>query len=220
MAPRTSASDPIQIAELHPPGATGTLGVTFCPGKKDAAANWDRDLETDLDALHKWGAAAVITLIEPHEFELLGVAALPDGLERRGIAWFHLPIPDVSIPSREFERAWRTTLPRLRALLDSGRRIVVHCRGGLGRAGTIAACLLVEFGMDAAAAIAEVRRVRPGAIETREQQRHVEALPSLLLADRAAGAMFGAAIGDALGSAFEFVPSAEIERYPRRTVRA
>jgi len=220
MASRTSFSDPIRIAELHPPGTTGTLGVTFCPGKKDAAAGWDRDLDTDLDALHKWGVAAVVTLIEPREFELLSVEGLPEGLERRGIAWFHLPIVDISIPSREFERTWRTTIPRLRALLDSGRKIAVHCRGGIGRAGTIAACLLVEFGMDASAAIAEVRRVRPEAIETTEQQRYVEALPSLLRADRIAGAMFGAAIGDALGSAFEFVPSAEIERYPRRTVRA
>ena len=50
---------------------------------------------------------------------------------------------------------------------------MVHCRGGLGRAGTIAARLLVECGWPAAKAIAAVREVRPGAIETRAQEKYV-----------------------------------------------
>jgi ADP-ribosyl-[dinitrogen reductase] hydrolase len=51
--------------------------------------------------------------------------------------------------------------------------VLVHCRGGLGRAGTIAARLLVELGMEPTKAIASVRGVRPGAIETSEQERFV-----------------------------------------------
>jgi hypothetical protein len=43
----------------------------------------------------------------------------------------------------------------------------------LGRAGTIAARLLVELGMEPRKAIASVRAVRPGAIETSEQERFV-----------------------------------------------
>ncbi len=38
----------------------------------------------------------------------------------------------------------------------------------------IAARLLVEMGMPAAQAIAQVRAVRPGAIETQAQERHVQ----------------------------------------------
>jgi len=48
-------------------------------------------------------------------------AGLADGIERRGIAWFHLPIPDVSIPGHEFERTWRTTLPRQLGTLGEGQ---------------------------------------------------------------------------------------------------
>lgn len=44
---------------------------------------------------------------------------------------------------------------------------------GLGRTGTVAARMLVGFGMDAGSAIAVVRRVGPGAIETHEQEMHV-----------------------------------------------
>ena len=58
-------------------------------------------------------------------------------------------------------------------MLREGRNILVHCRGGLGRAGTIAARLLIEIGIDPKIAISEVRAVRPGAIETVEQEKYV-----------------------------------------------
>ena len=47
--------------------------------------------------------------------------------------------------------------------------MVVHCKGGLGRAGMMAARLLVELGANPDAAIKEVRRARKGAIETPAQ---------------------------------------------------
>ncbi|MDQ0323699.1 protein-tyrosine phosphatase [Pararhizobium capsulatum DSM 1112] len=59
------------------------------------------------------------------------------------------------------------------ALVRSGRDVVVHCRGGLGRAGTIGARLLIELGMEPATAIRQVRAVRPGAIETSDQEDYV-----------------------------------------------
>ncbi len=58
-------------------------------------------------------------------------------------------------------------------LLRKGRDVLVHCKGGLGRAGTIAARLLIELGMEPATAIDRVRAVRPGAIETPEQKQYV-----------------------------------------------
>lgn len=61
----------------------------------------------------------------------------------------------------------------LLALLRGGCDALVHCRGGLGRAGTIAALLLAELGMDPQAAVAAVRAVRTGAIQTSEQEDFV-----------------------------------------------
>ena len=49
-------------------------------------------------------------------------------------------------------------------------KVLVHCKGGLGRAGTFAARLLVEFGHTPASAIATVRTARPGALETLDQE--------------------------------------------------
>jgi len=134
---------------------------------------WDRDLALDLDAIRGWGAVAVVTLVEGHELAMLGVAHLGDEVSGRGMLWFHLPIIDVSTPDEEFERAWDSAGKELRSILRAGSDVFVHCRRGLGRAGTIAARLLVELGMKPRAAIAEVRRVRPGAIETDAQERFI-----------------------------------------------
>jgi protein-tyrosine phosphatase len=134
---------------------------------------WDRDLAIDLDAIRGWGATAVVTLLEPHEMKLLKVERLGEEVLSRHMEWFHLPIVDVSIPDARFEKEWRSAGERLRSLLRSGRDVLVHCRGGLGRAGTIGARLLVELGMDATTAIARVRGARAGAIQTRDQEKFV-----------------------------------------------
>ena len=203
---RTSLTDPIQIPTLS--AATGRIGVSFCPGKRGPALagfDWKRDLAVDLDAVRDWGAAAVISLIEDHEIEFLGVSNLEVEVTARGMEWLHLPIVDVTAPGDEFEQRWRSAGPRVRGMLAEGRSVFIHCRGGLGRAGTVAARLLIELGVaDAASAIARVREVRPGAIETRAQENHLHKLWRVY--DRACGCLIGLAVGDALGTTLEFKP--------------
>jgi ADP-ribosyl-[dinitrogen reductase] hydrolase len=170
---RTSLTHPLQIAALSAGPTLGRVGITFCPGKYDRHAMsgvWDRDLSLDLDAIRDWGAAAVVTLVEPKELIVLRVQRLGEEVLRRRMLWFHLPITDVSTPNGGFERHWEVAGTELRTLLRSGRDVLVHCRGGLGRAG---ARLLIELGMEPATAIRQVRTVRPGAIETREQEKYV-----------------------------------------------
>jgi ADP-ribosyl-[dinitrogen reductase] hydrolase len=173
---RTSLTHPLKIAALSAGPIFGRVGITFCPGKYDRHAMsgyWDRDLSLDLDAIRDWGAAAVVTLVEPRELVVLRVEHLGEEVLRRRMLWFHLPIIDVSTPDEGFERQWEVAGNELRTLLRSGRDVLVHCRGGLGRAGTIAARLLIELGMEPATAIRQVRAVRPGAIETLEQEKYV-----------------------------------------------
>jgi ADP-ribosyl-[dinitrogen reductase] hydrolase len=167
---------PLEIAVVSAAPFLGRVGITFCPGKHDQHAvsgYWDRDLSIDLDAVRDWGAAAVVTLIEPNEILLLRVEHLGEEVRRRRMSWFHLPIADVSTPDEGFERNWILAGDALRTLLRDGRDVLVHCRGGLGRAGTIAARLLIELGMKPAIAISRVRAARPGAIETREQEKYL-----------------------------------------------
>ncbi len=86
------------------------------------------------------------------------------------MAWLHLPIIDGGAPDGKFETLWLSAGKMLHAELSCGRLIVLHCRGGLGRTGTVAARLLMERGVMVEEAIRRVRAARLGAIETTEQE--------------------------------------------------
>lgn len=216
---RTSLTHPLQIAAVQAGEGLGRIGITFCPGKVQPSAvtgPWQRDLHIDLDAIEAWGAAAVVTLIEPHEMASLKVEALGDAVADRHMSWCHLPIRDVTIPDARFEAEWIAAGEAIRSIIRSGFDVVVHCKGGLGRAGMIAARLLVELGWEPNRAIEEVRRVRPGAIETEDQRRHVLQVTPVpepfrdgsahAVEDRALGCLLGLAVGDAVGTTLEFSP--------------
>lgn len=214
---RTSKTHPLQIAELVAGEGFGKIGITFCPGKRQsnaATGAWARDLDLDLTAIEEWGAAAVVTLMEEHELKRLHVPDLGPQALRRHLGWHHLPLPDQAAPGALFEASWREAGPRLRSLVRNGFGVVFHCKGGLGRSGTLAARLLVELGWVPQEAISAVRRVRPGAIENRVQEKHVLALAPAdeivpdtsleAMRSRAIGAMLGLAVGDAIGTSIEF----------------
>lgn len=177
---RTSHFPPLPIDAVQPPGCSGAIGMTFCPGKHlgHALADlWQRDLAIDLAAIRAWGANTLVTLMQAHELERYGVADLGQQAEAF-FEWFWLPIVDMGTPDADFEQAWHQAGPALHAKLDAGERIVLHCLGGLGRTGTIAARLLIERGMAPAAAIRAVRQARPGALESAQQEAFVRALVS------------------------------------------
>ncbi len=177
-APKTSLTHPLQIAEVAAPGG-GTVGITFCPGKFQQSAfsgAWARDLRADVKAIRDWGGDAVVTLVTERELADLRVADLGSEVVAVGMQWLHLPIVDVSIPTAEWDSRWVAIRAGIHAALSGGGKVLVHCKGGLGRAGTVAARILVERGVSPAEAINAVRQVRPGALETREQEAYVHAL--------------------------------------------
>ena len=222
---QTSASNPLLIAELPSGPGGGVIGITFAPGKQQDAALTGahaRDLHADLDAIAAWNAAAVVTLVEAQELGALGIATLGAEVRRRHMEWHHWPIQDYGVPDADFASAWPARSAMLSRLLACGGSVLIHCKGGLGRAGMVGARLLVEAGAARQDAIAAVRAVRPGAIETPAQAAWVAAgfaapppppNPGRDAAcDRAIGALLGLAVGDALGAAIEFDPKPRFAR--------
>lgn len=188
---RTSITHPLRIDTLELATVPGRIGITFCPGKHQPEAwtgAWRRDLDLDLTAIKAWNATHLLTLIRTEEFRELSVDALPQKAEETGLRWHHLPITDGSVPDAAFETGWRQTGVLLQRALVEGHDVVVHCKGGLGRAGTIAARLLLELGECATAddAMARVRRVRRHAIDPGAQEAYLRAIADRCDRDRGA----------------------------------
>jgi ADP-ribosyl-[dinitrogen reductase] hydrolase len=167
----------LPIAIVSAGEARGEIGFSPCPGTTHTVETSIRcSLAADLDSISAWGAVAVVTLVTEQELQGLGVATLGSDAARRGLAWFHLPIDDFSTPDAAFEQRWPEVSSALHGHLRQRHRVLLHCRGGLGRSGMIAARLLVECGLSPTTAIEAVRAARPGAIETEAQEHAVLAL--------------------------------------------
>ena len=148
MQVKTSLTHPLEIDAI--PCGGGLLGMTLCPGKQVTSnpySRWERDLSLDMSVIVDWGASTLVSFMEEHEFHCFGVADLGDVVEKAELEWHCLPIVDVSIPDERFERLWTYSGHVLRGKLALGKRIVLHCRGGWGRTGTIGARLLIECGV-------------------------------------------------------------------------
>ncbi len=92
-------------------------------------------------------------------------------LDEFGFRYCHIPMADFSPPTAEQIDEFVDSVEAARA---EGQRVAVHCLAGLGRTGTMIACYLVHQGRTAREAIAEIRRLRPGSVETRVQEAAIE----------------------------------------------
>ena len=72
--------------------------------------------------------------------------------------------------------------PYVRRVLDqlrAGRHVAIHCHAGLGRTGMFAACLAREaLGLGGDEAIAWIRGLVPGAVESRGQEELIRSYRS------------------------------------------
>jgi len=175
--------------------AKGRFGMTILPGRRCSGktGTHPRDIEQDAATLAGHGVDAFVLLVEDHELTACGVPAFSAVMADHAIPVIRCPIVDHQTPA---DRSGASRSPRaddaavpepgdLAAFtelvadtairLRAGQTLAVSCHGGVGRTGTLAACLLKRAGLDADTAIAVVRRSRPGAVETASQEAFVRA---------------------------------------------
>lgn len=95
------------------------------------------------------------------------------------VDYLHIPITDMGLPSF---KDLRTFIRNMNFYDRSGLPVFMHCHAGLGRSGTMAAVYLVMKGYDANLAITTTRILRPGAIETKQQEQFIEQAEKVMLA--------------------------------------
>lgn len=118
----------------------------------------DGDIGADLAALRAQGVGAILSLTE---------TALPEeAMARSGLSGLHLPVPDFQAPSPDQLQAALAFIDRHRT---EGLGVVVHCRAGQGRTGTVLAAYLIRGGSGVDEAIQAVRTACPDAIGSEGQ---------------------------------------------------
>jgi protein-tyrosine phosphatase len=133
-----------------------------------------------LDALLEAGIDSFVDLTEPDE-SLPYVPLLNKLATQRGVHIDHrrFPIIDLGLPNRAQMLA---TLNHIDAAVAEGRRVYVHCWGGIGRTGMTVGCFLVRRGMSGQQALDQIsdwwkgvtgRRSAPLSPETPQQVQFV-----------------------------------------------
>jgi len=134
------------------------LIFTPCPGTKEAS------LQASLKTLQAAGADAVVTMMPDAELSEFKADSLPAECAALGLAWFQLPVEDDCAPEAPFAAAFANHKADLLARLAAGQTLAIHCRGGSGRTGLMAAILLLEAGYAPAKVKAQVQGLRPKAL--------------------------------------------------------
>lgn len=135
----------------------GALVLTPCPGTKEAT------LDASLAQLKEQGVEAIVTALDDHELASKDVAALGEKTRALGMQWFQIEIEDDCAPGADFAAKWQAASPALHQVVDNGGKVAMHCMGGSGRTGLLAAHLLLEKNWDMSKIVQEVQALRPGA---------------------------------------------------------
>ncbi len=94
-----------------------------------------------------------------------------DWVNEAGLLVLHVPVEDMEAPTQE-------QLDRCVSAINRARQqkmgVAIHCTAGLGRTGSILAAYFVSQGFTPKAAVARVRELRPGSIETPSQEEAIE----------------------------------------------
>lgn len=141
----------------------GRLAITSRPRGGD----W---LENEVEGWKKNAVDVVVSLLATDEVEELGLKAESAVCDAHHIQFFSFPIKDRDIPhSRPKVMAFLGTL---RETMARGRNVAIHCRQSVGRAGLMAAALLIGNGVGIDIALRQVGEARGVSVpETAEQQQ-------------------------------------------------
>ncbi|XP_072720712.1 cyclin-dependent kinase inhibitor 3 isoform X4 [Ciconia boyciana] len=161
---------PISWLSLSPVYSSEFLGLCSLPGCRFKDVR--RNLQKDIEELKNYGTQDIVVLCTRGELFKYRVPNLIDTYQQHGICVHHYPIPDGDAPDIAM---CSKILEELRSCLESNRKTIIHCYGGLGRS-CLTACLLLWLS-DALApqqAIDSLRNLRgSGAIQTIKQYNYL-----------------------------------------------
>ncbi|KEY57876.1 hypothetical protein SRDD_33560 [Serratia sp. DD3] len=143
------------------------LIFTPCPGTKGVS------IIDSLKSLKEAGARAVITMMTMVELTEKQADTLPSLCAELRMDWYHFPVEDSCAPGEPFAQAFAQQKAILLGLVESGATIVIHCHGGSGRTGMMAAILMLELGYAPVQVKTQIQLIRPKSLTSPVQVNYL-----------------------------------------------
>lgn len=175
----------------------GSLAISACPGAKTRSTQ--RNIKQDLSFVRDtYGISHIVCLLNDAELRVriqsaawlcaspttlhtwysclqtLGIRDYQDKVSQHGMSYSVMPVIDMAIPESAHDSF--KLVDQMASDMAAGKGVLVHCRQGVGRAGMIAACVLLRLGCVACPqqAIDHVRSHRHKcAVQTARQEQFV-----------------------------------------------
>ncbi|KAJ3396707.1 hypothetical protein HDU92_002073 [Lobulomyces angularis] len=181
---RTSDTHPINITFIPISQNSGSITMSSMPGKKvrldtgavKGRAAVNRDINSDFKRLSENGVKTIVCCLDDYELNFMGVPThvYMESAKKFNFNVIRLPIVEGSCPQTVQELD--IVLNEIEKTLKNLENVLVHCRGGIGRAGLVVCCYLLKSKTcsSTSQSIKLVRSLRsPKAIETKRQEDYI-----------------------------------------------
>jgi len=129
----------------------------------------EQDAAAAIAGIAQNGIRQVVSLLDPAEARALGLDEEAQLVEAQSMTFVSFPIADMGLPVSLDDFA--ALARRLYQQVHTGLNTLVHCRGGIGRSGLLAAAVLLHCGMDPQQACEQVSRKRGRRVPETDAQR-------------------------------------------------
>jgi len=133
---------------------------------KPVAGEW---IDDEFSGIEAAGIEQVVSLLEAAEAFEVGLGDEQQVCNRHGLRFVPYPIRDRGLPSSAAGFALFTR--KLYHEIAGGQSTVVHCRAGIGRAGLVAAGVLLHAGFEPVKAFEQVSKHRGVEVPDTDEQR-------------------------------------------------
>jgi len=161
------------------------FGVCAAPGKRMAKGRdgktHSRNIEVDVKFFREClKVDVIICLLDRYELRTIGVDldVYKKACVKNGITLINYPIVEMGVPFHDPSEFDKQLIRPLLENLCNRKRVICHCRGGIGRAGTVASCAVLRLGLasNSKMAISTIRKLRdPRAVESKKQEDYIKA---------------------------------------------
>lgn len=133
--------------------------------------NSDENLEEDIINFSNQKVTTLVSLLTREESFDLGLQNEKRLCEKYAIAFISFPINDRSVPTEKQTIQIRELAKKLVEKISQNEKIIIHCRGGIGRAGMICSAILIEKNISNQEAIEKISQTRGLKIPDTEEQK-------------------------------------------------